>query len=64
MLAEPYRVTRDQVEALPDAGLRDVAEAQSAALRPWMPTWEDFVARCDEIVRGWHREPAPHEARR
>ena len=49
-LGAPYKLTIRQVEAMNDAELKEAADAQSAALRPHMPTYQSFVEHCNRIV--------------
>jgi hypothetical protein len=69
-LGRPYQQTVKDVEALSTDGLTELAEAQAAALRAYMPHPETFIEHCDAIVKravaedkgwGWNKHYKPYD---
>lgn len=55
-LGSPYKVRMREVEAMSDSELTELAAAQAAALRPYMPTPDSFVEHVNHIIDRAQRE--------
>jgi hypothetical protein len=49
-LGDCHKVSIAEIETMSDAELAELAAAQQNALRPFMPSYDSFVAHCDRIV--------------
>lgn len=50
-LGDAYKLKIADVEKMSDDGLIEAAEAQRAALRPYIPDYASFVDHCDRIIK-------------
>ena len=50
-LGDAYKLKIADVEAMSDDGLIEAAQAQRAALAPYIPDYQSFVDHCDRIIK-------------